>query len=365
MTTVIREALTGARQSLHADSQTGPCPACGALAPAAAHATQALIDGLRDPASARLYRQHHGMCMAHALDAVQTAERVELELISEQLLASLGDGHHPGALELLAGLDQDATRRASWRQRLPEAPAAQSTVEGLCSRLIIDACPVCLTAGLMDRHYLEWFIEHSKQDDPSLATDPGELCAAHLHDLALLDRVAVELPLERQRTARVGELRRFLEYVAQSPRVPRRGRRSATDDLARRRAELICERHCPACNARQGSERSQLELLSAALALSSVRDRYEPSHGLCVAHARQLTAEPAARVVKRHLDARLGLLAWEVNETARKYGWAYRHEEPGPERDAWARAFAQIDGRVFEGGPAPLQSGEPASHDAS
>ena len=44
---------------------------------------------------------------------------------------------------------------------------------------------------------------------------------------------------------------------------------------------------------------------------------------------------------------------WEVEETARKYAWAYRHETSGPERDAWLRAMAQIDGRVFEGGPAP------------
>jgi hypothetical protein len=61
-----------------------------------------------------------------------------------------------------------------------------------------------------------------------------------------------------------------------------------------------------------------------------------------------------ARLARRCVDGRLGLLAWEVGETARKYAWAFRHEPKGQEQQAWLRALAQIDGSVFEGGPAPV-----------
>jgi hypothetical protein len=87
-----------------------------------------------------------------------------------------------------------------------------------------------------------------------------------------------------------------------------------------------------------------------------VRDRYERSHGLCVHHSMQVADAQATRLVRRHLDGRLGILAWEVGETARKYAWAYRHEPHDHEQSAWLRALAQIDGRVFEGGPAPADA---------
>ena len=360
MATVIREALAGARISLRADGQRGSCPACDALVSAAAHASEVLLDGLADPGTARLYCEHRGMCLPHVLNAIRTADRAALAPVTEKLLASLGDSDDAAAVELLAGRDQDATRRASWRERLPQPPASESTLDGLRSRLMIDACPSCLAAGLIDRRYLRWFVERRTQDDASLATDPGEFCAAHLHDLALIDSTAAALPIKRKRAARTAELRRFLDRLALSPPLPRRGRRAVVDDLGHWRAELMSEHYCPACNARTGGEHGQLELLVASLGLAPLRDCYEGSHGLCVRHARAVTDEPAARVVKRHLDARLGILAWEVRENARKLGWAYRHEERGPERDAWAGALAQVDGRVFEGGSAPAGGSGPS-----
>ena len=113
--------------------------------------------------------------------------------------------------------------------------------------------------------------------------------------------------------------------------------------------------HCPACHARDGVERAQLALVNSALALHPVRDHYERSHGLCVRHALQIPEGRAAEMAHRHSAARLAVLAWEVEETARKYAWAYRHEPSGPETDAWIRAMGQIDGQAFEGGP-------PATH---
>lgn len=154
----------------------------------------------------------------------------------------------------------------------------------------------------------------------------------------------------------MSELQRVLDCLAALPPTSRRGRRARSDDLDRALAELISERYCPACHARGEIERSQLSLVLASLALPPVRDRYVASNGLCARHAIKTGEGQAARVAKVHADARLGVLGWELEETARKYAWACRHESAGPEQDAWLRAAAQIDGRVFEGCPAPAQA---------
>jgi hypothetical protein len=229
---------------------------------------------------------------------------------------------------MLGGVDHDAHRRARWSARLPEPPRAGSTLEEVSARFEIDACPVCLATGLAERDYVRWVVEHTAQDDASLRNDPGELCAGHLHDLALADRALAAPAIEHKRAAETGRITRMQDLGS----VP----------------------YCPACNARDGIERSQLDLVVAALALSAARERYERNHGLCVRHALQVPDGPAARVARRHLDGRLAVLAWEVGETARKYAWAYRHEHGEHEQSAWVRALAQIDGRVFEGGPAPV-----------
>ena len=133
---------------------------------------------------------------------------------------------------------------------------------------------------------------------------------------------------------------------------------------ARIRNTLRPIHECPVCRARIANERSQLELLAAALALPPVRRLYEDSHGLCVRHSIRMTADSAAEMPHRHAAARVAVLAWEVGETARKYTWAARHEHTGPERDAWLRGLVQIDGRVFLGGPAPLNATPGVGEDA-
>jgi hypothetical protein len=42
----------------------------------------------------------------------------------------------------------------------------------------------------------------------------------------------------------------------------------------------------------------------------------------------------------------------ELAEADRKQAWALRYQPTGPEADAWLRAAAIVDGRVFLGGPA-------------
>ena len=212
---------------------------------------------------------------------------------------------------------------------------------------------MCLSTGMADRRYVRWHIEHAARNDPSLRNDPGELCAAHLHDLALTDRDLAAQAIEHKRTAMTGKLTRVLARLGDVPDTARRGRGAPAEELDTVRHEIVTKPYCPACNARDGIERSQLDLVVAALGLSTVRDRYERSHGLCLRHAVQISDGQASRLARRHVDGRLGVLAWEVGETARKYAWAYRHEGSGDEQQAWLRALAQIDGRVFEGGCAP------------
>ena len=356
LTTVMRHALAGARQTLRSGGQPEPCPACEAIAFGAQRGRSVLLGGLSNPGQARLYSAHDGVCLRHLVHAGEVADRSALRLLAERLAASLEERDGSALVRVIAGVDQDAGRRGAWRERLPEPPGSGSTVARLCRQLEEEACPVCLARGQADRRYVRWFVERASERDPSLETDPGQLCAPHLYDITVVDDAGAASAAERQRAARLGQLRRLLQRLADPPPRPaRRGRRGASEDPAPGCHELTAMEHCPACHARDGVERAQLALVNAALALRPVRDRYEQSHGLCVRHALQIPPGRAAEVAHRHTDARVAVLAWEVEETARKYAWAYRHEPSGPETGAWIRAMGQIDGQAFEGAP-------PAAH---
>jgi hypothetical protein len=350
---VAQEALAGARQRLRDECQPGPCPACAASASGEHRARQILVDGLSDSVQARAYVKHAGICFAHFLRAVPAVEQPVLGVLAERLLRSVLEPDDSRLVNLLAGDDPDAAARASCRARLPDAEPSYSTLAELRLRLESGACPACLAVGLGERGYVRWFLARTVDDDPSLETDPGELCFVHLHDLALADRSLADAAVERKRTATAGQVQRLIGRLAELPAPARRSRRNAGDGLDRAREGLTDTQYCPACHARDGIERSQLELVAAGLAVTPIREAYERGHGLCVRHAMQMSDGQAARIARRHLDGRLGVLAWEVHETARKYAWAYRHELGGPEQSAWLRALAQIDGRVLEGGPAP------------
>lgn len=355
MTTVMRHALAGARQILRDRAQPGPCPACEAVAFGAQRGRSVLLGGLSDPRHARLYSDHDGICLRHLVQAAEVADRSALRLLAERLAASLETRDGSALVGVIAGVDRDADRRGAWRERLPDPPGDGSTAARLSRQLEQEACPVCLARGQADRRYVQWFVEGASERDPSLETDPGQLCPPHLHDINLVDEAGAASAAARQRAARLGQLRELLDRLDQSTPQARRGRRRANEDAAPGCHELTSMEHCPACHARDGVERAQVTLVKASLALRPVRERYEQSHGLCVRHALTIPEGRVAEMAHRHTDARVAVLAWEVEETARKYAWAYRHEPSGPETDAWIRAMGQIDGQAFEGAP-------PATH---
>jgi hypothetical protein len=352
MTIVMREALAGARQRVHGEIDTGACPACASLATAADDAARMVVDALARAGNARSYREHHGVCLPHLLDAAAKADAPILALLAERLQESLQVTSDAALDVLLGGVDDDVARRAGWYAQLPDLPVSGSTVEILRRQLAIDTCPVCLAAAHGELRYLRWLLQASRDQDPSLRNDPGELCSSHLHDAALLDRGAAGLAIERKKAGTMAGLADLIRQLAESPPATGRRRRSGPALADTARGALISVHQCPACRTRTAVQRSQVELLSACLGLAPVRASYEQGHGLCVRHALALGEGAVGALAKRQLDARLAVLTWEVHETARKYAWACRHESAGPEHDAWRRALTQIDGRVFAGGPA-------------
>jgi hypothetical protein len=80
-------------------------------------------------------------------------------------------------------------------------------------------------------------------------------------------------------------------------------------------------------------------------------------------HVAQLPIGGAtADLVRRVARGRLDVVIAELDEASRKTAWHTRHERPGPERTAWLRAAALLDGQVFLGGR-PRTAAMPGPHD--
>lgn len=354
MTTVMSEALAGALQHLRGEGSSGGCVVCESLGGAAEYISHVVSDSLRSDSNARLYREHGGMCLPHVVQVASVAPPAPetFKLIAERLLASLGTADGETVVHLLAGTDDDASRRCRCRHRTPSVPSGRSTLERLARLLAVNACPVCLAGGLAEQRYLLWLGERDDHPAGPVGNDPGELCGTHTHDAALSSQDAGNYSLERKRMGVLLRLQQLLDGLSDLP-APSGRRRSRTDSTAGVTGALRPLHACPACHARSVAECSELELLAASTALAPIRRCSEDGHGMCVRHALSLPAGALAELARRHTAGRIAVVAWEVNEAARKYAWQYRHELPGPEQDAWLRALVHIDGRVFLGAPAP------------
>jgi len=285
---------------------------------------------------------------------------------------------------------------------------SRATLQRLGADLEVDACPACLAGARAERRYLDWLVTSDKGQTATSAWEATQLCPRHLCDVTVAAPGAGSAFATRSARRWQGELQRFLAALEAeiSPRMSLRGwlgtlpavwraswrqhggwhaaawlRAAAKETLARRprrdrgrgrgrdrdRRDAFGLRPqpyaCAACQAYQRGERRALALLLAALGDREVAARYEVAHGLCVRHA---LAQPGPeadgraalprRVVREVVRARLDVLAWELAELDEKRAWSLRYDPARTEADAWLRALALLDGRIFGGGPAVRRS---------
>ena len=115
MTTVMRHAVLGARGCIRDTTSAGQCPACEVAISAGRRAIRLVSDGLTDPAHARLYAAHAGMCVPHVVQAALVAETSTLKLITERLCESLTGTRERPLVEKPTG--------AGWRRVMPSSLA--------------------------------------------------------------------------------------------------------------------------------------------------------------------------------------------------------------------------------------------------
>jgi hypothetical protein len=384
LTSVYREVAKTTFARVAAEDPPAACPACASVQFNVNLVLTGVLRGLDDQRLAGRYVDAGGLCLPHLIAAVPTAEPSALELVCDTLAARL---EHRADMGALTGLDRDAPARAIWRARVPDSATVPfdlgDTTHNLLDRLLVDACPACLRSGQAEREYLLWLVAEQRRHGQILTNDPGEVCPAHLADLAALDAdagaaagsrtgdrwrselraVSAELALPAARATDCGDRGSPRGAGAGLPRRwPRRGASAAKSQEVDRsgwgpaRAGLAGERLCPICRAVAVAQRRELALLVAALKLPGVAHAYLSGHGLCARHVRELVELESSSLAHRHLAARLGVLSWELEESSRKEAWASRHEPKGPDATAYGRLIAQIDGHALMGAPAPVRA---------
>lgn len=393
MPLVYSEVVQAAREGLapHAPGPTArPCPMCESRNRVEAAFVRALVAALRDARVAEAYGASDGLCFPHLLEALRERNDAATVTLVGTFRGRLDPAIDPQQLlDRLAGRDGDRAARHRERLRLQRlaaadpAGAASDVLQRLRGRLQADACPVCLASALAETRYLSWLATEFGTSASSLAGEGFWLCPGHLHDLveehanagagvalhqqrfvnADLARLnarlqALPAPTLAARVQSVGALlqsdgrhalsRWALVRRAAAGLVARRGRA-----LAASLAPLTHPRRCGACHAWATAEDRELALLVAAVQDVPTARAYADSHGICLRHAHQLSADDRAGPLVAVLRARLAVLSWELGEVRRKSSWSERWNRGGPEADAWLRAPGYLDGRVFLGGPAP------------
>ncbi|HZD37279.1 MAG TPA: hypothetical protein VE664_01435, partial [Actinomycetes bacterium] len=395
LTSVLRAVLPAAAARLAEPAGRPGCPACDSAARSADYQLGVIARLLDDQTVVAAYRAAGGLCAAHtvqALPSLPTRHARLLVSILQHAMAAPPQG--VSAVEALAGTDPDTTTRDHLRELLPSEPATptssspgRATLERLHRLLEVAACPACLAEGQSERRYLRWLAagaDGGPADGSRGVPGPDELelCAQHLHDL----EVAVPSAAQRAAARLTGRWAALLEGCqARLPREERLGSLAGRRSLARaawtggrdqrrvwtRRARAAVAAFlgsrsrareaalaglqapwCRVCHAVAEDARSAAGLLLAALGDGPTARRYQASHGLCVRHVLDLWADARAAPARAVLLGRLDVLGWELAEADRKQAWALRYQPTGPEADAWLRAAAIVDGRVFLGGPA-------------
>ncbi len=346
---VYRHVLPGALRRLepHSADPIAPCHVCLVRDSAAVRAVEVVGAGTVGEGLESQFVHAGGFCVPHLLVGVGELSEAALTVALDTARARLKVDAPREVISLLAGLDTDAAARWRLRGSLPDAgkPSATTSVrERWAARLAVDACPICLAEAQTERSYLDWLTTDTSDARPQ--SDSCRLCPAHLHDVDLLNPRVAEWVAEHMRGEFLIALERMLEPTPSSNHS--RWRRARPEPS--RPIPPALQRHCSACRAAEVVAARELELLLTLLDEPVMSSRYRNSHGLCLRHVLSLpeSAPPDLRAAAR---TRLAVLQWEVNEASRKRAWGQRHEPQGSEHSAWQRAAAQLDGRVYGGGP--------------
>jgi hypothetical protein len=373
LTHVYRHVVQAACARLEAKEGGGECIGCAQERWASGHAIDLVLRSLSDSAVARAYAASYAFCASHFLKALSRGTRKLAGQTYPAFAAALvSKVQAVGLVEIFTSLDPDAGVRATYLKKLPTHPLERSstTVEYLLALLSVDSCPCCLAAGLSVRGYLQWIASENATGSTDLGREVVGLCGAHMADLVGFDAGAAGWLAEQKCAVWGGVFQRFAarELAIKHNAPPPEGRpldrkewEGILLDWIRRvlapqrewlrRVDAAAKElpTCGACRAAQTAVDRTASLLSASFADSSLAAAYERSHGLCVQHV--LGLPPGDRALPLQVcNARLKLLAWELEEAGRKLDWLVRYERRGDESTAWKRTMAQIDGRVFLGG---------------
>jgi len=362
------------------------CEACAKLTWTERGHLDLLLRWLTDSEVFAALAQPGKACLPHLSALVGAAPEPiagRLTALAKDLIRNL-DQHHP--LALTGGADPGLPRRTEAlriaRQASAEADAGageESTLEHVLSGVDRPCCLLCRTRAHAEVRYLSWL-----SDQLIESLDPGEvaLCATHLLDVSVLDADCAIGVAAVVRTIEVTRLDRLAQRLEHTPDKHswKRLRTALSLQLQHRHAEAMAAMQsrqrfvtgatasychaapgCAACAAGRVAERRELTLLEAAVSHRTVRDHWDRGHGLCVAHAPQLTDE----LPRTMLRSRLRLLAWELVEAQRKQAWRTRNEPSTAVETSWIRAIPLLCGAAYVGcTPDEIFKGTEISRDA-
>ena len=360
----------GGRRSRRGPGTTAAGAASGVRRDRVRRAARSPAGGRRliDPATARLYSDHGGVCLPHFLRDCLRAGRSAVRPLADRFRRSLASS---------------PTTRGSLRssrvrpRRQPPGPLARSADrprrrgadgERLCGRLGIEACPVCLRPGWASAGTSSGSIAHAARRIGRSGTIPGRT-RAHLHDLALADRALAAQAIEHKRAATTVKLSRLLARVGDAPDTTRRGRGSARQELDTALQEILTRPYCPACNARRNRALPARSRGCRARATCGARPlRTEPRtvRSACAADFRRPGGRPGTSPRRR--ASRSAGVGGRGDRW--KYAWAYRHEADGHEQRRVATSrradrWPGVRGRLSAHRPATIRIARDDRHVAT
>jgi hypothetical protein len=265
------------------------------------------------------------------------------------------------------------------------APNWSPTFEQVLASLSEPGCPVCRACEQGVRQYLDWLAQQVEAMQSTSGSWEASLnvCPSHLWELKAsgheqaavllgnhtvqqwlwkLDRLSTELGkrpserlLQRLREGFLVWCGAYDPALCQDSDRPRsRWKKVAAvmeppqHRLDGLRAIAFRDDLCQACSHIQTTTRRVLDLILRVLEDSYGRKAYHESAGVCLRHcvagANLAEVPEALDEVLAAQIARLRVIEWELEESARKTSWSVRYESKGPEDDAWRRAASQLYG---------------------